>query len=289
MKTRIFAILFFAASFTLHAPAQSPSSNPQSTVSAGEAGSGNATASGQAPLRTVRGDFWDGDQPGLAWLVLHPFASKAYVRRTNQPIQDRLKELDELTASQSATAQGTGTHSQRGIQLASNKATEADEHATDASNKARAAQETATKVNSRLTTVEGVVGNVDPSKATNQIEIKFRFGRYVLSEESKHDLDALAAPLKDGHGYVVEVQGFSRGSRQVAMAASRQMADSVVRYLVSNDKIPGYRIYSIGMGNASVTSNQGMAAKGTEPQRVEVKVLKNGLNQLASSSESEGK
>jgi len=289
MKTRIFATLFFATFFTLHAPAQQASSNPQSAASADQTGSGNATASGQEPLRTIRGDFWDGDEPGLAWLVLHPFASKAYVRRTIQPIQDRLKELDELTASQSTTAQGIGTHSQRGIQLASEKANEADEHATDATNKARAAQETATKVNTHLNTIEGVVGNIDPSKATNQTEIHFRFGRYVLNEESKHALDALATPLKDGHGYVIEVQGFSKGRGQAAVAASRQMADSVVRYLVADDKIPAYRIYAIGMGNTSVTSDQGTAPKRTESRRVEVKVLKNDLDQLASSSGSEGK
>jgi len=287
MKTRIFATLFFATFFTLHAPAQQASSNPQS-ASADQTGSENATASGQEPLRTIRGDFWDGDEPGLAWLVLHPFASKAYVRRTIQPIQDRLKELDELTASHSATAQGIGTHSQRGIQLASEKANEADEHATDASNKAQAAQETATKINTHLNTVEAVVGNIDPSKATNQIEIHFRLGRYVLNEESKHALDALASPLKDGHGYVIEVQSFSKGRGQAAVIASRQMADSVVRYLVADDKIPAYRIYAIGMGNASVTSDQGTTPK-SESRRVEVKVLKNDLDQLASSSESEGK
>ena len=44
-------------------------------------------------------DFWDGDEPGVAWLILHPFASKEYVQRHMQPIRDRVNELDELTAS----------------------------------------------------------------------------------------------------------------------------------------------------------------------------------------------
>ena len=41
----------------------------------------------------------------------------------------------------------------------------------------------------------------------------------------------MATPLKDQRGYVVEVQGFSSGHGQVAIANSQKMAESVVRYL----------------------------------------------------------
>jgi hypothetical protein len=52
------------------------------------------------------------------------------------------------------------------------------------------------------------------------------------------------------------------------------MADSVVRYLVLNHEIPAYRIYAIGIGNAS-------EAKHTGRTRVEISVLKNDLEQTA--------
>ncbi len=60
------------------------------------------------------------------------------------------------------------------------------------------------------------------------------------------------------------------------------MADSVVRYLVLNHEIPVYRIYELGMGNASV-QNTGEAAPRarTNVRSVEVTVLKNGIDQLA--------
>jgi len=97
----------------------------------------------------------------------------------------------------------------------------------------------------------------------------------------------MASPLKGQHGYVVEVQGFSSGSGQAAIAASREMADSVVRYLVLNREIPAYRIYVVAMGNAPVkTGEGGTTARHTGSSRVEISVLKNNLDQVASTSAS---
>jgi outer membrane protein OmpA-like peptidoglycan-associated protein len=107
----------------------------------------------------------------------------------------------------------------------------------------------------------------------------------VLSKNAKSALDDIATPLKGQRGYIVEVQGFSSGKGQAAIATSRKMADSVVRYLVENHEIPVYRIYVVGMGNAPMPST------GTEEKpkrmsggRVEVSLMKNDLEQLASSS-----
>ncbi len=81
------------------------------------------------------------------------------------------------------------------------------------------------------------------------------------------------------------MQGFSSGKGQAAIGTSRKMADAVVRYLVENHEIPVYRIYVVGMGNAP------MQATGSEEKpkrmsggRVEISLLKNDLEQLASSS-----
>jgi hypothetical protein len=74
----------------------------------------------------------------------------------------------------------------------------------------------------------------------------------------------------------------------MAIATSQKMAESVVRYLVLNHDIPVYRIYLVGMGNAPAPST---AAAGDEKPkkrvnggRVEISLLKNNLEQLASTS-----
>ena len=176
---------------------------------------------------------------------------------------------------------------QQGIQLASAKATEADQHAIDAGNKAQAAQQTATQANTRLTTVEQVVGNIDQYKATTQTEIRFRPGQSVLSQNAKTALDDMATPLKNQRGYIIEVQGFSSGHGQAAIATSQKMADSVVRYLVLNHDVPVYRIYVVGMGNAPVPSasaDDQAKTKRTSGGRVEISLLKNDLEQLSANA-----
>jgi outer membrane protein OmpA-like peptidoglycan-associated protein len=221
------------------------------------------------------------------WGHLNPFARKKYVARQTQPIRDRINELDELTASNTRAIKDTDARAQQGIQLASAKANEADLHAIDAGNRAQAAQQTAQQANTRLNTVEQVVTNIDQYQAATQTEIRFKPGQTVLSQNAKNALDEMATPLKDQHGYVVEVQGFASGHGQVAIANSQKMAESVVRYLALNHDIPIYRIYLVGMGNAPVpeTASVGEAKpKRINGGRVEVSLLKNNLEQLASTS-----
>jgi outer membrane protein OmpA-like peptidoglycan-associated protein len=221
------------------------------------------------------------------WGRVNPFARKKYVARQTEPIRDRINELDELTASNTKGIKDTDARAQQGIQLASAKATEADQHAIDAGNKAQAAQQTAQQANTRLTTVEQVVTNIDQYQPSTQTEIIFKPGQTVLSQNAKGALDEMATPLKSQRGYVVEVQGFSSGHGQVAIANSQKMAESVVRYLVLNHDIPVYRIYLVGMGNAplpSTASSTEAKPKRITGGRVEVSLLKNNLEQLASTS-----
>jgi outer membrane protein OmpA-like peptidoglycan-associated protein len=278
MKNRMFMTLLLSAVLALPGFAQQPNSN--SSAQPGAAADQTAPisqprATGKEPLQPrASQDFWDGDDPGLAWLVLHPFASKQYVRRHVQTIHDDLSELDELTAANSKMIRDVDSRSQKGIQLASDKTDLAGEHALEAANKTQLAHQTATAVDTRLSTIETMVVKVDQYKSAPPTEIHFRPGQTVLSKQAKESLDEIATQLKNQHGYVVEVQGFSPGQGQAAIAKSRKVADSVVRYLVLNHEIPAYRIYVIGMGNS-------LEAKRLSGTRVEISVLKNDLEQTA--------
>ena len=209
----------------------------------------------------------------MASLLLHPYASKKYVARRVQPIKDRLSELDEITSTNAKAIKDIDTRAQQGIQLASAKTNVADEHAQDATTKAQMAQQSAAAVTTRVSTAETKVGSIDQYKAATQTEIRFRPGQTVLSKSAKDALDQIAGSLKDQHGYIIEVQGYSAGRGQAAIANSRKMADSVVRYLVLNHDIPTYRIYVVGMGNSGDTHTSG--------SRVEVSLLRNGLEETA--------
>jgi outer membrane protein OmpA-like peptidoglycan-associated protein len=278
MTNRSLFVLMLAGSLAVPVFAQDNStSQTQTSTSQTTQTTTSETATGKQPLQPeAREGFWG---------RVNPFARKKYVARQTEPIRDRINELDELTSSNSKNIKDTDARAQQGIQLASAKATEADQHAIDAGNKAQAAQQTAQQANTRLTTVEQVVTNIDQYQPSTQTEIIFKSGQTVLSQNAKNALDEMATPLKSQRGYVVEVQGFASGHGQIAISNSQKMAESVVRYLVLNHDIPVYRIYLVGMGNAPVpttASNSEAKPKRITGGRVEVSLLKNNLEQLAS-------
>jgi outer membrane protein OmpA-like peptidoglycan-associated protein len=287
MTNRIFLNMALCTAIALPAFGQqtSSSSTQQATTAQNSAQSSqNTTTSPKEAQRDSHTDFWEGDEPSAAALIFHGFASKGYVQRHTGAIRDRLNELEQLNASNGSMTKDVDTRAQQGIQLASDKTKDADQHASDASNKSQLAQQTASAVNDRLPRVESVVGGLDQYKAGTETVIQYRPGQTVLSKDAKQALDEMANQLKDQRGYVLEVHGYSSGAGQAAIASSRRMADSVVRYLILNHEIPAYRIYVVGMGNASSTAEEGTAAKRSNRNRVEISVLKNNLDQLASTS-----
>jgi len=276
MNSRFLVALPLAAVLAFPALAQTTSSTDMNAPTTTQSTQSTDTATGKQPLQPPsREGFWG---------RVNPFARKNYVKRQTDPIRDRVNELDDLTAANSKSIKDTDARAQAGIKLASDKANEADQHAIDAGNKATVAQQSAQQATTRIQTVETVVGNIDQYKASNQTEIRFRPGQTVLSKSAKDALDEMGNTVKGQHGYIIEVQGFASGKGQVAIENSQKMAESVVRYLVLNHEIPVYRIYLVGMGNAPVTGTDADAkTKRISGGRVEISLLKNDLEQLASS------
>jgi outer membrane protein OmpA-like peptidoglycan-associated protein len=261
----------------LSVPGFSQQADSSSNAQAGAAASSSQSRDREPLPPTSRGDFWDGDDPNFVNLVTHPFANKKYVQRQVGPIRDRINELDQLTSESSRSIKDVDARATQGIQMASEKSSLADQHATEATGKAQLAQTAATQASTRVSTVEQMVGNLDQYKGTGQTEIRFKAGQTTLSKAAKDALDDMAAPLKDQRSYIIEVRGFAAGRGQAAIASSQKIADSVVRYLVLTHQIPVYRIYVMSMGNAPAQGADGTMAKHTSGGRVEVNLMKNDL------------
>ena len=281
MKNRMFSTLLLPAILALSGLAQQTGSTsgtqPPATAGQTAPATQDEATSRQKLEPASPTDFWDGEDPNLANLVTNPFASKKYVRRQIQPIQDRLNELDELTTSHAQMIKDADARASQGLQLVSSKEKEADQHAIEAGSKAEAAKLAATQTTTRVGNAEQLVGNVDEYKNTSQTEIHFRSGQTALSKQAKDTLDEMAAPLKDQHNYFIEVQGFAPGHGHAAIATSRMMADSVVRYMVLKHKIPVYRIYVLALGDGSTAPKDGTMTRRLGGGRVEVNLLKNDL------------
>ena len=293
MKKNLLIALPLAATLILPAAAQTSTNNNsgQSQQQSGQiqtgisnqpsadAQAGSSSNDNLGPHQPLQPDTHEG-----FWGHLNPFARKKYVQRQVAPIQNRVNELDELTANNTKMLKDVDARATQGIQMASNRAGEADQKATLAGQHAQEANQTAQQASSRLQSVEQVVGNIDDYKSAGSAELKFRAGQTTLSKTSKEEIDQMVANLANQRGYVIQVQGFSPGRGQAAIASSQTMAQAVARYLVIEHQIPVYRIFVVGMGNAPVQSSTEGQAKKVRGGRVEVSVLKNGLDQLQQSA-----
>ena len=306
MKIRILCMLPLAATLAMPAVAQqtAPDSQPAATssssadTSSSRADTADQTSSSTSNVNPASDQNMSAHQPlqpdtreGF-WGHLNPFARKKYVQRQMSPVRNRVNELDELTADNTKSIKDVDARAQAGIQQASAKANEADQHAVAANNQAQQANQTAQQASNRLNQVEQVVGNLDQYQPASQTEIRFPSGHTTLGPKAKAALDDMAANVNGQKGYVIEVQGFSPSRGQAGIQSSQAMANAVVRYLVEEHNIPVYRIYMMGMGNAKVqspapaasSSNDRQAKGRPAPNRVEVSLLKNNLDQLATNS-----
>jgi len=185
------------------------------------------------------------------WGHMNPFARKKWVRREVDPIRDRTNELDQLQAKNANDIKDVDRRAQAGINNAMMAANTADQHAADAANRANAAQTTATGADQRTTTLNGTVSNLDQYQQVVATDVPFAAGRTTLGPKGKEALDDLASKLQGEKGYIVEVQGYSKGG----VTNSQAMADAVGRYLVTEHQVPLYRIYRTGLGkNANGSS-----------------------------------
>ncbi len=278
MKTSYLLSLSLAAALAVPAVAQqnqTSNTQDQQTQAAQpqqqQTQSQSESATGKEPLKYERHEGF--------WGHMNPFARKKYVNRQLDPVRGRVNELDELTAKNAKMIADVDSRATEGIRQAMGKANEADTHALDAANRANQAQQTAQTAHTRIGSVEQTVSKLDQYTPVTQAEIRFRPGQGALSKNAKDALDQIATSLKGQKGYIVEVQGFSPGNGTVAIENSREMAQMVVRYLVLNHDVPLYRIYTVGMGNAPLQSQDGKM-KRARGGRVEISLLKNSLGDM---------
>jgi outer membrane protein OmpA-like peptidoglycan-associated protein len=223
-------------------------------------------------------------------------ATKKYVRNTAAPIQakvdqvgeqtthngqqiedtrNQVKQLDEKTANGISSASERASSADQHAATADQHAATADQHAGEAMNRANAANELGEQNSQGLNSLRGVIANIDDYKLQTSVAVPFAFNKFVLTSESKEDLDKLAGQVKAGKRFFVAVEGYtdSTGSRAYNEALSQKRADTVVHYLVSKHEIPIYRIHMIGLGMEKPVDDARSRVARAKNRRVEVKVF----------------
>ncbi len=241
-----------------------------STATMNQEDKGGAYATGQPLQMQSKEGFWG---------HVNPFARKKWVKRQLDPIRDRDNELDQLQAKNANDIRDVDSRSQAGIKRVMTAANAADQRAADAANRANSAQTLAGNASNRTDALNTTVGNLDQYSKVTATAVPFAKGRTALGPKGKADLDDIATKLAGEKGYIVEVQGYSRNGVQTSQA----MADSVVRYLVTEHQVPVYRIYRTGLGKNTAKSEDGEKAI---VNGVQVTLLHNSLATMNSNSAS---
>jgi outer membrane protein OmpA-like peptidoglycan-associated protein len=213
------------------------------------------------------------------WGHMNPLARKKWVKRQVDPIKDRTNELDQLQAKNANDIHDVDSRATTGINKAMTAASTADQHAQDAGTRANSAQTLAGTASTRTDALHGTVSNLDQYQTVSSVAVPFASGRTALGKTGKASLDEVAEKLGSEKGYIIEVQGYSRSGVQTSQA----MADSVVRYLVTEHQVPIYRIYRTGLGKnaAKSTGDEKAISNG-----VQVTLLHNSLATMDSGSAS---
>ena len=212
------------------------------------------------------------------WGHMNPLARKKWVKRQVDPIKDRTNELDQLQSKNATEIRDVDTRSQAGISKAMTAAGTADQHAQDAATRANSANTLAGTASTKTDALHGTVSNLDQYQTVTSASVPFISGHTTLGPKAKSDLDDLASKLGAEKGYILEVQGYSRAGVQ----SSQAMADSVVRYLVTQHQVPIYRIYRTGLGKQKDSA----ATDGDKPlvNGVRITLMHNSLATMDGSS-----
>ncbi len=213
------------------------------------------------------------------WGRVNPMARKKWVKKQTDPINDRLTELDEVTARNAKQISDVDSRAQAGIHQAQSTADAANQAATAAGTQAQNANTVAQGASGHVDQLHTTVSGIDQYKPINEVDVPFKRGSSVLSDDAKKQLDDLADSVKGHKGYIVEVEAHSPARGTVGIQNSERLAESVKRYLVEHD-IPVFRVHAVALGNAQAeAANAGGTeeAKPLKTSSVHIRLMENSL------------
>jgi outer membrane protein OmpA-like peptidoglycan-associated protein len=223
-------------------------------------------------------------------------ATRKHVKSVSDPLDRRIGGLESKTREQDTTL----ANHDKAIAAADERAKAADQHASEVEKQAKANQERIGQVSEQTTAAknaaaeaktvadQGVAkatsveremqtrfGSLDNYQLATTQSVLFGFSKSSLTPEATKQLDDAAAEALKHTRYVIEVQGFTdqTGSTESNLVLSRQRADEVVRYLTMQHKIPLYRIYQLGAGEAVPVGDDKTREGRKQNRRVEVRVF----------------
>ncbi|HVP53666.1 MAG TPA: OmpA family protein [Candidatus Eisenbacteria bacterium] len=210
-------------------------------------------------------------------------ATKKYVQSQVTPINNKIGELNDITARNTQEIKDVDGKAQQGISAAS----AADQRAAAAGDSAEQANQKAARVGVGLNGLQGTVENLDNYKPVANTTVLFATNQAALTAADKQALDEFAQQIALQKHYIVQVQGFTdaTGPADYNYQLSRRRADAVIQYLAAKYKVPPYRIYLIGLGEDNPVAQNKTAAGRAKNRRVDVQLLTNSLESTSAQAQ----
>ncbi len=232
---------------------------------------------------------------GGTMLLLVPLtvgcATKKFVRQNVSDLETKIgnvdKKYDQKTTELSTNITDLDRKTEAGIADAQKKAEDAAQQASKAGNDAQAANTLAQKGVDEASRVGQQLENADNFQPVKSETVLFRFNHADLTTEDKEQLDTLAQSVTGMKHYVIEVTGYTDkvGDRQYNLDLSRRRADTVVRYLTENGKIPLVRVRYLGYGEDMPAGDNKSREGRKQNRRVELKVMAPPMTAQASNTQ----
>jgi|ERR1051326_1052972 outer membrane protein OmpA-like peptidoglycan-associated protein len=215
-------------------------------------------------------------------------ATKKHVREAIAPVQQQVNQVQKDTASNKtaigdldrsvASADEKAQDAGRKAQDAASAAQQANSAAQQAGTRADAAnslaQQAMTSANQVGQTLQTSLQNLDNYNLSNTVQVYFKVGQSMLSDEAKQQLDSAVTNAGNMHNYIIEVEGFTdkTGSKAYNLELARRRADAVVRYLTVEKNIPLRDVRMLGVGAEFPNADNKTRAARKENRRVDVKI-----------------
>lgn len=206
-------------------------------------------------------------------------ATRKFVRNTTGPLETRLdkvdRKVDKKTSQNAEAIKNLDEKTETGISEAQNSADKADQAAGKANQRAEAANQLAQKGLSTANQAQETANNIDNYKPSQRATILFAFNRASLTPADVQRLNQLINTVSSLKHYVLQIQGYTdkTGPRQYNLELSRKRANTVIRYLTTDGKIPLVRIYSMGYGESDPVAPNSTLSGRKLNRRVDITVM----------------
>jgi outer membrane protein OmpA-like peptidoglycan-associated protein len=199
-------------------------------------------------------------------------ATKKFVRGQ---VGDVDNKVDTLARSVEENQERTKANEAR-IGEVDQRAQAADQRAAQAGQRADQAYTAAEAVNTRADALEKASRRLVYEVVLSEDKGNFKFGKAVMPEQAKGEIDALVQQLKtEPKGAYIEIEGHtdSAGTPDTNYRLGLQRAENVKRYLYEQHQVPLHRINVISYGEDKPIAPNKTRDGRAQNRRVVIKVL----------------